>query len=80
MTDAISTPGTVEQAGGIALALPAARGEVSAAVAQILRGRPAARSPLPEIVDIDPYGEDLQLALPLCYELHYQGFDGVDAV
>ncbi|MFI6642417.1 iron-containing redox enzyme family protein [Streptomyces sp. NPDC050504] len=26
----------------------------------------------------DPYGEDLQLALYLLYELHYQGFDGVD--
>lgn len=79
MTDAISMPGTAEQAGGIALALPAARGEVSAAVAQILRGRPAAGSPLPQIGDIDPYGEDLQLALHMCYELHYQGFDGVDA-
>jgi hypothetical protein len=26
----------------------------------------------------DPYGEDLQLALYTCYELHYQGFAGVD--
>jgi hypothetical protein len=79
MTDAISTPATAEQASGIALSLPAARGEVSAAVARILRGRPAARSPLPQVADIDPYGEDLQLALHMCYELHYRGFDGVDA-
>ena len=25
----------------------------------------------------DPYGEDTQLALYCCYELHYRGFDGV---
>ena len=26
----------------------------------------------------DPYGLDLQLALYVCYELHYRGFAGVD--
>lgn len=26
----------------------------------------------------DPYGEDLQLALHTCFELHYRGFTGVD--
>ncbi|WP_254716307.1 iron-containing redox enzyme family protein [Actinomadura sp. WMMB 499] len=26
----------------------------------------------------DPYGEDLQLALHVCYELHYRGYAGVD--
>lgn len=26
----------------------------------------------------DPYGLDLQLALSMCYELHYRGFAGVD--
>jgi hypothetical protein len=26
----------------------------------------------------DPYGEDLQLALHTCFELHYRGFAGVD--
>ena len=26
----------------------------------------------------DPYGDDLQLALYACYELHYRGFAGVD--
>lgn len=29
--------------------------------------------------DSDPYGLDLQLALFMCYELHYRGFAGVDA-
>jgi hypothetical protein len=28
---------------------------------------------------LDPYGEDLQLALLVCYELHYRGFAGVAA-
>ena len=28
--------------------------------------------------DADPYGLDLHLALYVCYELHYRGFDGVD--
>jgi len=28
--------------------------------------------------DADPYGLDLQLALYMCYELHYRGFAGVD--
>ncbi len=28
--------------------------------------------------DSDPFGLDLQLALSMCYELHYRGFSGVD--
>jgi Iron-containing redox enzyme len=28
--------------------------------------------------DSDPYGQDLQMALYVCYELHYRGFAGVD--
>ncbi|MCK7624398.1 iron-containing redox enzyme family protein [Streptomyces sp. RS10V-4] len=30
-----------------------------------------------DLSDADPYGEDLQLALYVLYELHYQGFAGV---
>jgi len=30
------------------------------------------------LADADPAGIDLQLALYICYELHYRGFDGVD--
>ncbi|MFF5620762.1 iron-containing redox enzyme family protein [[Kitasatospora] papulosa] len=56
--------------------LPRARGELSAGVIAFLRDdgalpdRGAAR-------DADPYGDDLQLALYVCYELHYRGFAGV---
>jgi len=32
----------------------------------------------PSVLDSDPYGLDLQLALYMCYELHYRGFAGVD--
>lgn len=43
---------------------------------------PAPREQLTRIVasvsDSDPYGLDLQLALYMCYELHYRGFAGVD--
>ena len=31
------------------------------------------------LADADPVGLDVQLALYLCYELHYRGFAGVDA-
>ncbi|MEE1832366.1 iron-containing redox enzyme family protein [Streptomyces sp. SP17KL33] len=59
-------------------ALPESRGAVSAAVTRFLRGA----GPPPEsrvIAGADPFGDDLQLALYLCYELHYRGFADVDA-
>ena len=60
-------------------ALPRSRGELSRTVRQALT-RPAG-TPLPQRVTAayaDPYGDDLQLALHLCYELHYRSFAGVD--
>jgi heme oxygenase-like protein len=57
--------------------LPVARGPVSTAVLDRLSGHPAPATP--EIAVDDPLGsDDVQLALYLCYELHYRGFDGVD--
>ena len=63
--------------------LPRARGPISAAVLDVLAGRrPSGDLPrdLPHDSgrDVDPYGDDLQLALYVCYELHYRSFDGVD--
>ncbi|MFI2425628.1 iron-containing redox enzyme family protein [Streptomyces sp. NPDC018955] len=58
--------------------LPAPRGPLSSAVEDHLRGT----GPLPpdeEIAAAPVYGDDLQLALYLCYELHYRGFAGVAA-
>ncbi|MGW3512253.1 iron-containing redox enzyme family protein [Streptomyces sp. NPDC000994] len=58
--------------------LPSDRGPVSAAVTAYLRGT----GPLPRAEDAGgaaPYGDDLQLALYLCYELHYRGFAEVAA-
>ncbi|MFK4103374.1 iron-containing redox enzyme family protein [Streptomyces sp. NPDC019531] len=56
--------------------LPSARGPVSAAVEEYLLG--AGPLPRPEAVaGADVYGDDLQLALYLCYELHYRGFAAV---
>src|SRR6202171_2414315 len=61
--------------------LPAARGPLSMAVLQTLRER-APRRRLNHIdaslAESDPCGLDLQLALFVCYELHYRGFAGVD--
>ncbi|MHA7650080.1 iron-containing redox enzyme family protein [Mycobacterium sp. ML4] len=64
-------------------ALPAAHGPLSTAVRRILT-TPASREPSGRIGasvrDSDPYGLDLQLALYMCYELHYRGFASVDPV
>jgi Iron-containing redox enzyme len=56
-------------------ALPEARGPLSAAVLGALRGWPAAT---PHLDEADPYGDDLQLALYCCYELHYRGFADIE--
>jgi hypothetical protein len=61
--------------------LPDARGPLSHAVLQTLRERTPRKllnhidAPLG---DADPWGLDMQLALYICYELHYRGFAGVD--
>jgi hypothetical protein len=48
-------------------------------VAEALRGEPADHDyPATAARQADPYGEDLQLALQMCYELHYRGFDSVN--
>ncbi|QBJ89362.1 iron-containing redox enzyme family protein [Streptomyces seoulensis] len=57
-------------------ALPQPRGVLSAAVVAALNsGDTALDSTVPPAVD--PYGDDLQLALYVLYELHYRGFAGV---
>ncbi|MHC9291515.1 iron-containing redox enzyme family protein [Mycobacterium sp. LTG2003] len=61
--------------------LPDAQGRVSAAVIEQLKGRPPHNHLEPVWVplrDSDPFGIDVQLALYVCYELHYRGFAGVD--
>ncbi|MFJ8787669.1 iron-containing redox enzyme family protein [Streptomyces sp. NPDC102462] len=55
--------------------LPEPRGALSAAVLAALRGSVPGRPPVP--VKGCPYGDDLQLALYVLYELHYAGFAGV---
>jgi len=57
--------------------LPRPRGPVSTAVLDVLAGR-ASSADLPARPDADPWGDDLQLALYCCYELHYRGFADVD--
>jgi hypothetical protein len=56
--------------------LPAARGPLSAAVREYLL-RTGPLPPAEAVAGAPAYGDDLQLALYLCYELHYRGFTGV---
>ncbi|HEU5032405.1 MAG TPA: iron-containing redox enzyme family protein [Spirillospora sp.] len=64
--------------------LPAPRGPLSEAVLTALaRLGPADPAPTLDAAatsreDADPFGDDLHLALYVCYELHYRGFGGVD--
>jgi hypothetical protein len=61
--------------------LPRAVGPLSAtAVDTLQRSRPTLHiRPIDvPIREADPYGLDLQLALYVCYELHYRGFAGVN--
>lgn len=59
-------------------ALPPPRGPVSTLLTERLAAPPDGRGLYSNAVEAgDPMGEDLQLALYLCYELHYRGFAGV---
>ncbi|MER5731529.1 iron-containing redox enzyme family protein [Streptomyces sp. NPDC002138] len=58
--------------------LPEARGELSGAVIRALRSDGPPECAASSVLKADPWGEDLQLALYLLYELHYRGFEGVD--
>lgn len=61
--------------------LPPARGPLSLAVIELLTERAPRTHFAPveaPLRDSDPYGIDMQLALHICYELHYRGFAGVD--
>jgi hypothetical protein len=56
--------------------LPEPRGPLSEALLSALTRPPHALGALAD--PGDPWGEDAQLALYCCYELHYRGLDGVD--
>src|SRR3954463_14671677 len=59
--------------------LPSARGPITAFLLDALQREPHELSPPARSASGDALAdEDLQLALYLCYELHYRGFDGVD--
>jgi hypothetical protein len=77
-----ATPASGVPSGAVTAELPSPRGELSAAVLEALSTPPPARLPSSlgaAVEGADPYGDDLQLALYVCYELHYRGFAGVSA-
>ncbi|MEU6866259.1 iron-containing redox enzyme family protein [Streptomyces sp. NPDC046876] len=55
-----------------------ARGALSQALLDALRSGRLPVCPTAVLTRADPWGEDVQLALYLLYELHYRGLDGVD--
>lgn len=72
----MTTPSTLTQPG-----LPPAKGPISAALIERLGDRAPHNHLEPVWIplrDSDPLGLDVQLALYICYELHYRGFAGVD--
>jgi hypothetical protein len=58
--------------------LPQARGPMSHLVLDALTRTPGTLGETPLVVDDPLGGDDFQLALYLCYELHYRGLPGVD--
>src|SRR5215218_2246322 len=60
-------------------ALPSPRGPLTAWLLDVLTADPrAAARPAPPVHDDPLRGDDLHLALYLCYELHYRALPGVD--
>lgn len=70
----------IDNGSRLSACLPGARGPLSDTVINLLSER-APHHHLTRIEaslgDSDPFGRDLQLALYICYELHYRGFVGV---
>jgi hypothetical protein len=58
--------------------LPCPRGPLSEAVVDALGGVPRRPVSFPRLRGSDAFGDDAQLALTCCYELHYESFAGVD--
>ncbi|MEU3690882.1 iron-containing redox enzyme family protein [Streptomyces narbonensis] len=72
------SPSPTLSAVGPAPRLVEGRGELSRAVTEALRSGSAPQYAAGAVPGADAWGEDLQLALYLLYELHYRGFEGVD--
>ena len=77
MTSILSSAPAVQAAA----ALPAPRGPLSESVIGALATTPDSGSAAlagTAVTGADPYGDDLHLALYVCYELYYRSFVGVD--
>ncbi|MFD4035258.1 iron-containing redox enzyme family protein [Streptomyces sp. NPDC058637] len=71
------TATTADHHTGSAPAVPAARGPLSAGLLAALTSPSQDAPDAGDVAAADPYGEDLQLALYVLYELHYRGFAGI---
>jgi hypothetical protein len=72
----ITSSETAENPSSVQAELPPARGPLSEYVLALLAGRQA-EAPAPEVTEVLA-DDDAQLALWLCYELHYRGFATVE--
>ncbi|MGK5543889.1 iron-containing redox enzyme family protein [Streptomyces sp. URMC 127] len=74
------TRGDAQRGRSGAAACPPPRGELTAALTEAFAREPGSgRLPGRALAErADVYGDDVQLALHLCYELHYRGWEGVD--
>ncbi|MGH3835682.1 MAG: iron-containing redox enzyme family protein [Pseudonocardiaceae bacterium] len=59
--------------------LPTSRGPITERLFEALAGSPGGLEGIPPIEGDPLSGDDLHLALYVCYEIHYRGFSGVDA-
>jgi hypothetical protein len=74
-----AAPGRWSRPRAATLRLPEPRGPATERLLDALQRRPHALTPIPLPQGADPLAdEDLQLALYLCYELHYRGLPAVD--
>ncbi|CCQ17419.1 putative uncharacterized protein [Rhodococcus sp. AW25M09] len=74
MTASLSVSSTVARSA----ALPVPCGPISEAVIRCLAaGEPGKEVLLPTPTEVDSTSRDVQLALLICYELHYRGFESV---
>ncbi|MGQ0719825.1 MAG: iron-containing redox enzyme family protein [Pseudonocardiales bacterium] len=59
--------------------LPTSRGPITERLFEALAGSPGGLETIPPIEGDPLADDDLNLALYVCYEIHYRGFSGVDA-
>jgi hypothetical protein len=70
----------IDEAGGFGVQLPQQRGSVSSRLFDVLAGKPRSFDVEMSLGRLPAYeDDDLQIALFVCYAMHYRGFEEVDS-